>query len=144
MSMGQAQPRHHEAQQGWEQGLIGEGVLSEAFEALSPSVGGDGGELGKEQAHLGLGAFTERDEGEQEPVDAVELCGCERVLEVLEQCCDQVLFAVLCCLDVIIVDEIYPKRHFFLYPTDVPLSGGWEGGMLKNQRKDTYLYRGLG
>jgi hypothetical protein len=84
--------RHHEAQQGWEQGLIGEGVLSEAFEALSPSVGGDGGELGKEQAHLGLGERAACDEGEQEPVDAVELCGCERVLEVLEQCCDRVLF----------------------------------------------------
>ena len=47
--------RHHEAQQGWEQGLIGEGVLSEAFEALSPSVGGDGGELGKEHGTLGFG-----------------------------------------------------------------------------------------
>jgi hypothetical protein len=36
---------------------------------------------------------------------------------------------VLCRLSVIIVDEIYPKRHFFLYPTDVPLSASRERGM---------------
>ena len=92
--MRQAQPCHREAQQGWEQGLIGEGVLSEAFEALSPSVGGDGGELCKEQAHLGLGECAERDEGEQERVDAFALGGCECVLEVLQERCDRVLF---CC-----------------------------------------------
>ena len=61
--------------------------MSEAFESLSPSVGGNVGDLGKEQAHLGLGECAERDAGEQEPVEAVVLCGCERVLEVLEPCC---------------------------------------------------------
>ena len=66
--------------------------MSEALEALSPSVGGDGGELREVEADAGLGECAERDAGEQEPVDAVELCGCERVLEVLEQCCDRVLF----------------------------------------------------
>jgi hypothetical protein len=63
--------------------------LSEAFEALSPSVGGDGGELGKEQAHLGLGKCAEGEQGEQEPVDAFALGGCEGVLEVLHQRCDR-------------------------------------------------------
>ena len=66
--------------------------MSEAFEALSPSVGGDGGELCKEQAHLGLGERAECDEGEQEPVDAFALRRCEGVLEVLHQRCDRVLF----------------------------------------------------
>jgi hypothetical protein len=59
-----------------ETGFVGGRLLSEALEALSPSVGGDVGELGKEQAHLGLGACTERDEGEQEPVEAVESASC--------------------------------------------------------------------
>ena len=90
--MRQAQPRHREAQQGWEQGLIGEGLLLEAFEALSPSVVGELGELCKEQAHLGLGECAERDEGEQERVDAFALGGCECVLEVLQERCDWVLF----------------------------------------------------
>ena len=59
-----------------ETGFVGGRLLSEALEVLSPSVGGDVGELGKEQAHLGLGACTERDEGEQEPVEAVESASC--------------------------------------------------------------------
>jgi hypothetical protein len=59
-----------------ETGFVGRRLLSEALEALSPSVGGDVGELGKEQAHLGLGVCTERDEGEQEPVEAVESASC--------------------------------------------------------------------
>ena len=83
MSMGQAQPRHHEAQQGREQGLFREGLLSEALEALSPSVGGDGGELREVEADAGLGERAERDAGEQEPVDAFALRRCEGVLEVL-------------------------------------------------------------
>ena len=66
--------------------------MSEAFEALSPSVGGNVGELGKEQAHLGLGECAERDAGEQEPVEAFALRRCEGVLEVLEPCHDWVLF----------------------------------------------------
>ena len=66
--------------------------MSEAFDALAPSVGGDVGELGKEQAHLGLGEGSERDEGEQEPVEAFGLCGCEGVLAVLQERCDWVLF----------------------------------------------------
>ena len=61
--------------------------MSEALEALSPSVGGDVGELGEVEADAGLGECAERDAGEQEPVEAVVLCGCERVLEVLEPCC---------------------------------------------------------
>ena len=81
--MGQTRPFHDKAPQGGKARLLGEGLLSEALEALSPSVGGDGGELGKEQAHWGLGERAACDEGEQEPVDAVELCRCECVLEVL-------------------------------------------------------------
>ena len=61
--------------------------MSETLEALSPSVGGEVGQVGKEQAHSGLGERAERHQGEQEPVEAVVLCGCERVLEVLEPCC---------------------------------------------------------
>ena len=57
--------------------------LSEALEALSPSVGGDGGELRKEQAHLGLCERAEGKQGEQKRVDAFALGGCEGVLEVL-------------------------------------------------------------
>ena len=45
---------------------MGERLLSEALEALSPSVGGDMGQVSKEQAHLGLGERAERDESEQE------------------------------------------------------------------------------
>jgi len=73
----QAQPFHDKAQQGREQGLLGERLLSEAFEASSPSVGGDAGELGKEQADAGLGGGAERDWGEQEPVEAFALDGCK-------------------------------------------------------------------
>jgi hypothetical protein len=43
--------------------------------------------LGEVEADAGLGECAERDAGEQEPVEAVVLCGCERVLEVLEPCC---------------------------------------------------------
>ena len=75
--------RHHEAQQGWEQGLFREGLLSESLEALSPSVGSDVGELREVEADAGLGECAERDEGEQEPVESVELRRCECVLEVL-------------------------------------------------------------
>ena len=81
--MRQAQPRHREAQQGWEQGLFGEGLLSEAFEALSPSGGRDVGELSEVEADAGLGECAERDAGEQEPVDAFALRRCECVLEML-------------------------------------------------------------
>ena len=69
--------------------------MSEALEALSPSVGSDGGELREVEADAGLGEGAERDAGEQEPVEAVELCRCEGVLEVLPECCDWVLF---CCV----------------------------------------------
>jgi hypothetical protein len=66
--------------------------LSEALEALSPSVGGDGGELREVESDAGLGEGSERDEGAQEPVEAFALRRCECVLEVLEQCCDRVFF----------------------------------------------------
>jgi hypothetical protein len=82
--LGQTQPFHDKAPQGGKERLFGEGVLSEAFEALSPSVGGDGGELRAVEADAGLGECAERDAGEQEPVDAVELRWCECVLEVLD------------------------------------------------------------
>ena len=78
--------------QGGKERLFGEGLLSEAFEALSPSVGRDGGELRKVEADAGLGECAERDAGEQEPVESVALCRCECVLEVLEQCCNRVRF----------------------------------------------------
>ena len=81
--MGQTQPFHDKAQQGGKERLFGEGLLSEAIEALSPSVGGDGGELREVEADAGLGECAERDEGEQEPVESVELRWCECVLEVL-------------------------------------------------------------
>jgi hypothetical protein len=61
--------------------------LSEAFEALSPSVGRDVGELREVEADAGLGECAERDAGAQEPVESVELRRCECVLEVLEPCC---------------------------------------------------------
>jgi len=61
--------------------------LSEAFEALSPSVGSDGGELSEVEADAGLGECAERDESEEEPVEAFALRRCECVLEVLEPCC---------------------------------------------------------
>ena len=90
--MRQVQSRHHEAQQGGKERLFGEGLLSEALEALSPSVGRDGGELREVEADAGLGECAERDESEEEPVESVELRRCECVLEVLEQCCNRVLF----------------------------------------------------
>ena len=81
--MWQTQPFHDKAQQGGNERLFGEGLLSEALEALSPSVGGDGGELREVEADAGLGECAERDEGEQEPVESVALRRCECVLEVL-------------------------------------------------------------
>jgi hypothetical protein len=81
--LGQTQPFHDKAQQGGKERLFGEGLLSEAFEALSPSVGGDGGELREVEADAGLGECAERDESEEEPVESVELRRCECVLEVL-------------------------------------------------------------
>ena len=90
--MGQAQPRHHEAQQGREQGLFREGLLSEALEALSPSVGSDVGELREVEADAGLCERAEGKQGEQKRVDAFALGGCECVLEVLQERCDWVLF----------------------------------------------------
>ena len=81
--MGQTQPFHDKAQQGGKERLFGEGLLSEALEALSPSVGGDGGELREVEADAGLGECAERDAGEQEPVESVELRRCECVLEML-------------------------------------------------------------
>jgi hypothetical protein len=71
---------------------LGERLLPKAFEALSPSVGGELGELGKEQAHLGLCERAEGKQGEQKRVDAFALGGCEGVLEVLHQRCDRVFF----------------------------------------------------
>ena len=50
------------------------------------------GELRAVEADAGLGEGAERDEGEQEPVESVELRRCECVLEVLHQRCDRVLF----------------------------------------------------
>jgi hypothetical protein len=47
--------------------LLREGLLSEAFEALSPSVGRDVGELREVEADAGLGECAERDESEEEP-----------------------------------------------------------------------------
>jgi len=88
----QVQSRHHEAQQGGKERLFGEGLLSEALEALSPSVGRDGGELREVEADAGLGECAERDESEEEPVESVELRRCECVLEVLQQRCDWVRF----------------------------------------------------
>ena len=81
--MRQVQSRHHEAQQGGKERLFGEGLLSEAFEALSPSVGRDVGELSEVEADAGLGECAERDESEEEPVESVELRRCECVLEML-------------------------------------------------------------
>ena len=77
---------------GWKERLFGEGLLSEALEALSPSVGSDGGELREVEADAGLGEGSERDEGAQEPVEAFALRRCEGVLEVLHQRCNRVLF----------------------------------------------------
>jgi hypothetical protein len=48
--------------------------------------------LGKERAHLGLGKCAEGEQGEQEPVEAFALGGCEGVLEVLHERCNRVLF----------------------------------------------------
>ena len=83
--MGQTQPFHDKAPQGGKARLFGEGLLSEALEALSPSVGGDGGELREVEADAGLGECAERDAGEQAPVESVEVRRCECVLEVLQQ-----------------------------------------------------------
>jgi hypothetical protein len=81
--LGQTQPFHDKAQQGGKERLFGEGLLSEALEALSPSVGRDVGELREVEADAGLGECAERDESEEEPVESVELRWCECVLEVL-------------------------------------------------------------
>ena len=66
--------------------------MSEALEALSPSVGRDGGELREVEADAGLGECAERDAGAQEPVEAFALRRCECVLEVLHQRCNRVFF----------------------------------------------------
>jgi hypothetical protein len=79
----QTHPFPDKAQQGGKARLFGEGLLSEALEALSPSVGGDGGELRKVAADAGLGECAERDAGEQAPLESVEVRRCACVLEVL-------------------------------------------------------------
>ena len=72
--------------------MFGEGLLSEAFEALSPSVGGDVGELSAVEADAGLCERAEGEQGAQEPVEAFALCGCEGVLEMLQKRFDRALF----------------------------------------------------
>jgi hypothetical protein len=54
------------------------------------------------------------------------------------RCCISVVIgyssAVLCRLGVVIVDEIYPKRHFFCTQPMYPYQEGWgEGGFTPRQ-----------
>ena len=85
--------------------------MSEALEALTPSVGGDEGELGEGESDAGLCECSEGGQGAQEPVDAFALRVCWR-------CCRSAAMgyssAGLRCLGVLFLGEVYPKRHFFV------------------------------
>ena len=50
------------------------------------------GELREVEADAGLGERAEGEQGEREPVDAFALCGCECMLEMLQQRCDRVFY----------------------------------------------------
>jgi hypothetical protein len=71
--------------------MIKEGLLLEVVEAFSPSVGGVGRVWREVEEDAGLCECYERVEGEQEPVESVELRRCECVLEVSHSRCDRVL-----------------------------------------------------
>jgi len=89
------------------------------------------------EADAGLGECAERDESEEEPVEAFALRRCEGVLEVLQQRCDRVLFYRVVPFGCYHSGWNLPQAALFLYPTDVPLSGlGW-GAMFNTNRGDT-------